>query len=120
MSVKDTLITTLETFKYPVILQGSLAKDDAYPASFFTFWNNNSEDLNHYDDKPIAYEWDFDVNFYSNDPDLVETALLSAKTALQGEGFIISGKGHDLPTDVITHTGRGMTVKFREESEEYT
>lgn len=118
--VKDTLIATLASLKYPVLLQGSLAKDEPYPASFFTFWNNASEDLNHYDGKPIAYEWDFDVNFYSNDPDLVNTVLLTAKTELQGVGFIISGKGHDLPTDVISHTGRGMTVKFREESEEIT
>lgn len=120
VSVKDKLISTLATLTYPVMLQGSIAKDEAYPSSFFTFWNNNTEDLNHYENLPIAYEWDFDVNFYSNDPDLVETVLISAKTALQGAGFIIDGKGHDLPTDVITHTGRGMTVKYREESEEIT
>lgn len=119
-TVKEKLIETLGTLGYPVMLQGSLAKDEPYPAAFFTFWNNSSDDLNHYDDKPIAYEWDFDVNFYANDPDLVQTALLEAKTALQGQGYIISGKGRDLPTDVISHTGRGMTVLYREESEEYT
>ncbi|MBO7436892.1 MAG: hypothetical protein J6T97_03630 [Bacteroidaceae bacterium] len=115
--IKDLLIATLSTFGYPVFLQGSLNEDDAYPDSFFTFWNNASDDLSHYDNAPIAYEWDFDVNFYSIDPDLTNTALLEAKTALQGVGFVIQGKGHDLPTDVITHTGRGMSVSYREESE---
>ena len=112
--IKDLLIATLDTLKYPVYLQGSLDADAAYPASFFTFWNNSTDDLNHYDNQPIAYEWDFDVNFYSDDPDMVNTVLLTAKTALQAAGFIINGKGHDLPTDVITHTGRGMSVLYRE------
>lgn len=112
--IKDLLITTLATLKYPVFLQGSMDADAAYPDSFFTIWNNSSNDLNHYDNQPIAYEWDFDVNFYSNDPDKVNTDLLTAKTALQAAGFIIGGKGYDLPTDVITHTGRGMSVLYRE------
>ena len=112
--IKDLLITTLESLKYPVYLQGSMDADAAYPDSFFTFWNNSTDDLNHYDNQPIAYEWDFDVNFYSDDPDMVNTVLLTAKTALQAAGFIINGKGHDLPTDVITHTGRGMSVLYRE------
>lgn len=115
--IKDTLIATLQTLKYPVFLQGSMSSDAVYPASFFTIWNNSTDDLNHYDNDTIAYTWDFDVNFYSNDPDLVNTVLLTSKTALKAAGFIIDGKGHDLPTDVITHTGRGMSVLYREESE---
>lgn len=104
----ELLISVLETFGYPVRLQGSLAEDEAYPDSFFTFWNNSSEDGPHYDNGPINYVWDFDVNFYSTNPALVYGMLEAARVALKNEGFIISGKGRTVASDEITHTGRGI------------
>lgn len=108
--MKDLLIETLETFGYPVILQGSLGKDEAYPESFFTFWNNDSYDGSHYDNDARSYVWDFDVNFYSTDPALVNSKLIEAKTKLKQQGFIVPGKGHDVASDEPTHTGRGINV----------
>lgn len=108
--MKELLIKTLETFNYPVILQGTLSKDEPYPESFFTFWNNDSYDENHYDNKPIGYVWDFDVNFYSTDPALVNSILIEAKTKLKQQGFIVPGKGYDVASDEPTHTGRGINV----------
>lgn len=112
--MKELLIETLETFGYPVFLQGSLNENEEYPPSFFTFWNNSTNDLNHYDNTAWDYEWDFDVNFYSNNPTLVNTILIQAKGKLLEKGFVIGGKGHDVASDEITHTGRGMQVLFRE------
>lgn len=112
--MKDTLISLLESFGYPVLLQGSMSEDTAYPESFFTFWNNDSEDGNHYDNDAISYVWDFDVNFYSTDPSLTNTLLLQAKKLLKQNGFIISGKGYDVASDEPTHTGRGMNVLYLE------
>lgn len=108
--MKELLIELLESFGFPVLLQGSLGEDEAYPESFFTIWNNESYDNNHYDNNPVNYTWNFDVNFYSVDPVLVNTALLEAKALLKQNGFIISGKGHDLISDEPTHTGRGFTA----------
>ena len=112
--MKNLLIEILETFKYPVFLQGSLAKDEPYPDSFFTFWNNSSDDQNHYDNDAVAYVWDFDVNFYSTDPTLVNTVLIEAKTLLKQNGFNVGGKGYDVASDEPTHTGRGINAKFLE------
>jgi hypothetical protein len=109
--MKELLISLLETFGYPVKLQGSLGEKEQYPDSFFTFWNNDSEDGDHYDNDAVYYVWSFDVNFYSTDPELVNSKLLEAKTLLKENGFIIGGKGDDVPSDEATHTGRGMTVK---------
>lgn len=36
--MEDKLIELLESFGYPVFLQGSLGSGDDYPSSFFTFW----------------------------------------------------------------------------------
>lgn len=108
--MKELLITLLESFDYPVFLQGSLGENEAYPESFFTFWNNESYDNDHYDNNPVSYTWNFDINFYSVDPELVNTMLLQAKTLLKQNGFIITGKGYDVASDEPTHTGRGMNA----------
>lgn len=108
--MKDLLISILESFGYPVFLQGTLAPDEPYPESFFTFWNNSTSDAAHYDNNAIRYTWNFDVNFYSSNPALVNTVLLSAKALLKQNGFICPGKAYDLYTDEPTHTGRRMIV----------
>lgn len=112
--MKEELIELLETFGYPVRLQGSLTESEKYPDSFFTIWNNDTADGDHYDNNAIAYVWDFDINFYSTSPTLVNTKLLEAKTLLKANGWIIGGKGHDVPSDEPTHTGRGMTALYLE------
>lgn len=114
--MKDLLINTISSLGYPVRLQGSLAPNEPYPESFFTFWNNTSDDGIHYDNHPINYIWDFDLNFYSSDPSLVNTKLLEATALLKAQGFIISGKGYDVPSDETTHTGRGINVLYVEKN----
>lgn len=112
--MKELLIQTLEAFGYPVFLQGSLEPDTRYPDSFFTFFNNDSFDGNHYDNDAISCVWNFDVNFYSKDPALVNTMLAAAKGRLKGVGFIITGKGYDVASDEPTHTGRGINALYIE------
>jgi hypothetical protein len=112
--MKDALISLLESFGYPVRLQGSLAEDEAYPESFFTFWNNDTSDGSHYDNDAISYIWDFDVNFYSSNPALVNTVLLEVRTLLKNNGWIISGKGYDVASDEPTHTGRQINTIYIE------
>lgn len=113
IDVKQLLLDTLDdTFGYPVYLQGSLSVDDAYPDAFFTFWNNYTDDSAFFDNTENQVIWDFDLNFYSNDPVLVNTVLLQAKAALKAVGFIPDGSGHDVVSDESTHTGRGLTLLF--------
>jgi hypothetical protein len=113
--VKMLLINTLtEEFNLPVILQGSLSPDDEYPSAFFTFWNNYSDDDAFYDNTESDVIWNFDLNYYSNDPASVNSVLLEAKKLLKSVGFIPDGSGHDVLSDEPTHTGRGMTLLFIE------
>lgn len=110
----EALIALLETFKYPVYRQGSLSDTDNYPDSFFTFWNNGSPDHSHYDNTDYGTEWEFDVNFYSNEPNLTYSVLQEAITLLKENGWVIPEKGHDVMSDEPTHTGRGITALFLE------
>lgn len=114
--MKDLLIQTLQPLGYPVLLQGSLGADEPYPDSFFTFWNNDAEGAEFYDNEEHAYVWDFDLNFYSTDPTLVNTKLVEAKALLKAQGFVVRGKGHDVYSDEPTHTGRGVNVLKTERS----
>lgn len=112
--MKNELIEILKKYNYPVRLQGSLAKDEKYPKSFFTFWNNETEDQAHYDNDAIAYVWDFTIYFFSTDPALVNTVLRSAISDLKAAGWIISGRGYDAPTDEVSHTGRAVDILYIE------
>ena len=114
--VKTSLISILSTFGYPVRLQGTLTQAESYPASFFTIWNNETLDGNHYDNDAISTVWDFTIYFYSVDPALVNTVLLQAKTLLKQSGWIVGGKGYDVPSDEPSHTGRAMDALFIEKN----
>lgn len=112
--MEDNLIQILETLGYPVIRQGSLSPDEEYPDSFFTFWNNDSPDHAHYDNAEYGTEWDFDVNFYSTDPEKTYKVLADARIKLKQNKWIIPGKGYDVASDEVTHTGRGMRAFYLE------
>ena len=112
--MKDKLIGTLQPLGYPVFLQGTMQSEQAYPGSFFTFWNNASDGGAFYDNNENAYVWDFDLNFYSIDPRLVNAVLIEAKGRLKAEGFICTGKGYDVASDEPTHTGRAIQVFYKE------
>lgn len=108
----DLLISTLGALGYPVKLQGSLLPDEAYPDSFFTFWNDSADGQSFYSNTETAIVWAYSVNFYSTDPVLVNSKLLAAKQLLKAAGFTVTGAGHDVMSDEVTHTGRGITVLY--------
>ena len=86
--------------------------EDKYPDDFFTFWNNESPDHAHYDNTHYGIAWDFDVNFYSNNPSNTYSILEQARGMLQNAGWIIDGRGYDVASDEPSHTGRGMNAKY--------
>lgn len=112
--MEDILIELLAAFKYPVIRQGSLAPDAAYPATFFTFWNRTEDEHSAYDNETTLVVHEFDVNVYSNDPSTVYSLLREARDALKAAGWQTPDRGHDIASDEITHTGRGITCTFIE------
>ena len=115
--MEDNLIDVLEYFSLPVIRQGSLAPDEAYPDTFFTFWNNDEEGQSFYDNETASVVYDFDVNVYSNNPQTTYDLLNNARKMLKENGWIIAERGYDVASDEITHTGRGMRVMYLKNEE---
>lgn len=112
--MEDLLISILEAMGYPVYLQGSLLPDEPYPDNFFTFWNDSADGDSYYSNEENAIVWAYSLNFYSNNPTLVNTKLLEAKELLKAQGFVVSGAGYSVMSDEPTHTGRGITVLYRQ------
>jgi hypothetical protein len=110
--MEDNLIELLETFGYPVYRQGSLAENEPYPPTFFTFWSNGNYEQSAYDNSVMLVISDFDVNVYADDPETVYSLLKQARTLLSHNGYQIPDRGHDLASDVDTHTGRGINVTY--------
>ncbi len=108
--MKKILTELLETFGYPVFLQGSLSAEEDYPDSFFTFWNFDTPEEAFYDNDANQALWGFWVYFYSVDPRLVEVMPERARKSLKENGFILQGKAHDIAVDKPTHTGAFITV----------
>ena len=110
--IEDTLINLLGTFNVPVIRQGSLAPDQAYPDTFFTFWNNDESEHSAYDNETANVDYDFDVNVYSTNPDTAYLLLKQSRELLKQNGWIIATRGYDVSSDEITHVGRGMEILY--------
>lgn len=112
--MEDLLIRTLEALGYPVKKQGSLLQNEKYPNHFFTFWNDAADGSSFYSNTEGAIVWQYSLNFYSTDPMLVSTKLLEAKQLLKSAGWVVSGAGYDVMSDEPTHTGRGITILYRQ------
>lgn len=112
--MKDKLISVLETFGFPVYLNGTLNDEDDHPDSYFTFWNYQTENDRFYNNVCIRTVWGFWVYFYSTDPEAVNTIPLRAAEKLRAEGWIVEDHGEDTRTKETTHTGRILSCRFIE------
>lgn len=115
--MKAQLIELLESFGYPVFLQGSLNSVDAYPDTFFTFWNFENPESEFYDDHAGRCIWGFWIYFYSVDPVLVETISEQARQLLRANNWIVGGKPTDISVSKPTHTGAMFTAYIFENYE---
>ena len=119
--MEDLLTNTLGILGYPVILQGSLLPEESYPNHFFTYWNDSTDGTSFSSDTEGAVVWAYSLNFYSIDPVLVNNMFKvlkdtpTAKSLLKEAGFVVSGTGYDVASDEPTHTGRGITLLYRQE-----
>jgi hypothetical protein len=113
--MEDSLIALLATFKYPVIRQGSLTADTAYPDTFFTFFENESYEESHYNNNVFNASESYDIYVYSTDPDTAYSLQRQARDLVKANGWIITNRGFDAYSDEPTHIGRGFTIEYLKE-----
>lgn len=112
--MKSELISLLESFGFPVFLQGSLNSKDDYPDSFFTFWNFENPEQTFYDNHANRCVWGFWIYFYSTNPMKVEEIPEKARQLLKSHHWIAGGKPTDIKVDKITHTGAFFKAYYME------
>lgn len=112
--MEDELIELLESIDedVPVMRQGSLPEDQAYPETFFTFWNRSEDGASYYDNDMASSRHLFDVNVYSTSPETAYLLLREARDVLKLHGWVCVSLGYDIASDEPTHIGRGMQVEF--------
>lgn len=111
--MREKLINLLESFGYPVHLQGSLLSVDDYPDSFFTFWNFQNDGDLFYDNESYASDFGYWIYFYSSDPELIENKTNEVKAVLKKNKFIVQGP-IDARSDIKSHTGKMLTIFYKE------
>ncbi len=108
MNMKLRLFNVLSTFDFPVFLQGTISENEPYPESFITFFTEDTEDRNFFDNEVNSIDWTFSVIFYTSEPNRMSYIPRLIIETLKMEGFIPQGRGRDIPSDVPTHTGWAM------------
>lgn len=114
----DSICVILESFGYPLFLHGTLNDADAFPDSFFTYFNSSTPEHMFYDNDAHSAVWVYQVYFYSTDRQTAETVIEQARAALKQAGFVPNGKSIDANSGQKTHTGRMFTVRGIEHYEQ--
>lgn len=107
--MEDRLIEILESQGCPVLRQGSLGDND-YPETLITFWNDASDGHSFYDNTEYGVVWAYSVYVYSSDPLKIYSVMEDLIKRFKTNKWIVKGHGYDVPSDVETHTGRGIHV----------
>lgn len=104
-----------ERIGLPYDRQGSYSDESEYPPSFFTFWNPNTEERAHYDNRSNCAIWFWTVNYYTNDPSTLYTQMDEFVKYAKEVGFTVEGRGYDVNSDRPDYPGRTITVIYVEE-----
>ena len=98
----------------PYYRQGSFGEDDVYPSSFFTYWKLDNPFGDYGDNKEHSLITRYAVYFYTNDPSVLESTLDDFVIRAKEQGFIISGKGVDVPSDDKAFIGQKINITFKQ------
>lgn len=117
--MEEKLIEILESVGegIGVYEQGSFTDGEQYPDNFFTWWLDDTQSAEHYDNKENACIWYFTINSYSTNPLKCTEILLKAITLLKQNDWIVDGKGKGVGSDAKTHSGRTVEAIYIEKED---
>ena len=116
MNILTRLYEVLESFNYPVFVQGTMGEDEQYPANFFTYWIYDSLGNTYYDNTSHSTDWSVNVIFYTNDITLFNTVIPSLIEELEKNDFLIDGKGFMTASDEVSHVGWIIEALYPEQN----
>ena len=91
--------------------QGSLS-DEKYPAEFFTFWNFDTPQVSHYDNKLARYVEYVQVGFYTTDATKIYSVMDDFIERAKSKGFVIAGLPQDANADKKDYFGRVCFIRI--------
>lgn len=108
----EALEQLLESTGYPYFRQGSLAEDEPYPETFWTFWNISTDEDRFYDDEPHATVWTWQIYLYTRDPSIMYSEMEDLVEAAREAGFIPVSRATDLASDLPEWVGRTIRIQY--------
>lgn len=111
--MKNKLVELLESLGFKAYLQGSFTTNKDYPASFFTYWNFETDIDKYFSNFEYRCIWSFWINFYSCEED-VDKMMEKARKMLKDNGWIVRGKGQDSNSDNPDYAGRELEIYYIE------
>lgn len=98
----------------PYSRQGSYGDDEELPETFYTFWNQSSELDGWYGNKASKRIWEWNIFYYTSNPELIYSGLDDFLNKAKSLGFIIKDSGRDITTGEVGYYGRFTTISFVE------
>lgn len=90
--------------------QGSITEGKKWDKSFYTFWNMDTPEDGFYDNEAHKVVWYWNVYYYSNDPATLYSGLENFISLAKEAGFIVNGRGTDVPSGRPDYVGRMVQV----------
>lgn len=112
--MKEKLDEIFESIGLPFSLQGSYQEGESLPISFFTYWNIDTPEDFFYDNEANRTQWKWYVYFYTSDPSVIYSQMDEFVRLAKEKGFIVEGRGNDIPSDVPDYLGRYVRVTYLE------
>lgn len=102
----------LEELNLPVYQQGTAPP--SLPESFYTVWEDFSEDNLNGDNKVYQIRHEWTVIYYTKDYQSIFSGCQNAIDKLKSKGYIISGAGYDFGGNYGEWQARAIDVKKNE------
>lgn len=106
------LIELLETLGFDVIQQGTLDQEEECPTSYFTIYNWDNPRTTYYNNKHRAVEYNYQIQFYSQDFKMVDEIVDKAVQLLEENGFLIDEEPTDDYSDRKDYIAKSFDVTY--------
>lgn len=110
----EKLFALFEEIGLPYYRQGSLSDAD-YPPEFFTFWNIDTPNLRHRDNKVKEYAELVQIGYYTDNAEKIFSQIDKDgefHKKAKAKGFVFYGRAKDAPSDKENYSGRVCYIRI--------